>query len=137
MSQSGNLVQPPIRLSAFEDQFSLGRSKMPDRHAIRQNTPSFRIKHFQGRDRRKQRIVSTTRVECERLKEGSCELADISILLGCHHQRRYIPVLHHRFKTGFDLQQPMPADFPVYHLDRVFIGVIGSLQSQNRVEEQS
>ena len=31
----------------------------------------------------------------------------------------------------------MPADLPVYRLDRIFIGIIGGLQGNDRVEEQS
>ena len=137
MGERGNFVKPSIRLPIFEDQFPFGRSQMTDRHTIRQNTASPHVEHFQGRDRCKQRIVPATRVERECLKESPRKLPDVPMLLGRHHQRRHVAVLDHGFKAGLDLQQPMPADFSVYRLDCIFIGIIGSLQGQNRVEEQS
>ena len=137
MSEGGDFIKPPIRLAILEDQFPFVRTQMADRHAIRQNTASLHIKHFQGRDRRKQRIVPTARAERECLKESAGKLADVSMLLGRQHQRRSVGALHNRLETGLDLQQPMPADLPVYRLDRIFIGIIGGLQGNDRVEEQS
>lgn len=45
------------------------------------------------------------------------------MLLGRQNQRRSVSAVHHRLKTGFDLQQPMLADLPVYRLDLPTIDV--------------
>src|SRR5437016_5762689 len=78
MSEGGDFIKPPIRLAILEDQFPFVRTQMADRHMIRQNTASLHIKHFQGRDRRKQRIVPAARAERECLKESAGKLADVS-----------------------------------------------------------
>ena len=58
------------------------------------------------------------------------------MLISRQHQRRSVGASHHGFKARFDLQQPMPTDLPVNCRKRVFIAIIGSLQGNNRIEEQ-
>ncbi len=79
--------------------------------------------------------MPATPVERERLKESSGELADIPMPLSGQHQRQSVTAFHHRLETRLDLRQPMPTDLPIYHLDCIFVGVIGGLQGQNRIKE--
>ena len=58
------------------------------------------------------------------------------MLLGRQHERRSTGAFNHRVKTGLDLKRSMPANLPIDRRKCIFIGVIGSLQGDNRVEEQ-
>ena len=135
--EGGDLPQTAVPLAIGGDELANFWGEMADRYLSRQPAAVIPIELSQEFDRCQQRVMRPGRPEGEGLKQSRRIAADPGIALGRAKERIGLGGRGQRLDIDPGLDQAVPADLTVKHVERVLAGLVGIGERAQRVAEHA